>query len=185
MIVRLSHVVTVLNGSIAISGCLFFILTLLYPIFVNGDTQLHNTIRNYLLSNQSTLIGVAQLTALEERHLLDVKHVFQTLKWLTLVTSALTIAGLVLLAIRTKIIRHIGQSGLVYISLIAINSFLFGFRNNFIELHYLLFLPDTWWFGSESTLIRLYPLSFFQEFVLIYLTLATLIFSCCWWFNRN
>ena len=182
---RLLHLLTVLTGSIAISGCLFFVLAPLFPLFTEGDSQLKTEIQTYLFNlHPPVLIGQSQLSNEEERHLLDVKRIFQNLFWITLCTGILPFIRL-LLPQRGRVLRNIGQAGLAYLALSGAILLCSGFRTGFIELHRLLFLADTWWFISDSSLIQLFPLSFFQQFVLTYTILAAFIFGSCWWFNRN
>nr|CAA6805302.1 MAG: Unknown protein [uncultured Thiotrichaceae bacterium] len=184
---KLAHIATALIVNIVITSCLFFLLAVTPSVFMESTPPLASEIRSYLFDlKKPLLIGSPQLNSKEERHLLDVKRILQNVSWITLLATTLAIFGL-LLCWRKKgvIIKYIGRSGLIGLTFTMTYLSVSGFRNNFIWLHSLLFPPDSWWFNEESTLIRLFPLEFFQEFTVNYVILLALVFSIFWWINHN
>ena len=168
----------VLAGLVAVVGTVFLLLAAFWPM----PGMVAEAIRHYLFDlNQPVLINHPALTQGEERHLLDVKQVIRRLELVTLMGAGVMLAGLLVLPARTVLLRALGKAGLAVLVLLGLGVLVLGFRQGFVSLHVLLFPAGSWWFASDSTLISLFPLVFFQQFALCYAGSLLLVFVGCWW----
>lgn len=129
---------------------------------VTADTPKALVIVDYLRNNTDRL---PILTHKERSHLADVRNVFN------LGFNAFKVAFLALLAASVYIIKTSGRRKFLrYLALccaggiaflIALSSaMLLNFNWMFNQFHGLFFTGDSWLFGSDSLLIRLFPFQF-------------------------
>ena len=141
---------------------------------------------DYLLVDSSLLlINHEQLNAKEERHLLDVKRLMERLFTITLL--ALGVFSFSMYCVKNQwyiVLRSIASSGLAFVAVLLILVGLNGFRVSFVGFHELLFAPGTWWFASDSGLIRAFPLSYFKHFAMLYCLLLVGIFIALYVLSR-
>jgi integral membrane protein (TIGR01906 family) len=97
--------------------------------------------------------------AREQEHMGDVKKVVNSVEALALI---LFIAFLVLLP--RADISKVFTRGFFLLLALALILFVFPFDLVFERFHQLVFPADSWVFAPDSTLIQLYPFSFFQAF---------------------
>ncbi|MCP4421617.1 MAG: DUF1461 domain-containing protein, partial [Chloroflexi bacterium] len=105
----------------------------------------------------------------ELSHMIDVKQLTDTIRWMALVTAVLNLGGLVFLLVRpqTRQLAYLslGQGGLVTFALLTgLTAFiLFGWGFFFYQFHGLLFSSGSWSFAATDGLMRLYPERFFFD----------------------
>lgn len=147
--------------------------------YINELEQLRDAIWHYLLfRDENILIGHERLTMLEERHLLDVKHLLQVLFHVAGVLSFILIIGLYILRKRWScIFKKVGLFGCLFTVSILLLTMVLGFRTAFIWFHSMLFIENTWWFDSNSSLIQVFPLVYFQQFIVIFCLISFLGFA--------
>jgi integral membrane protein (TIGR01906 family) len=107
-------------------------------------------------------------TEREQSHLADVKRVVQLLQYLLLLLGVLFLALL-----RFSDVRVVFTRGFLLVVLIALLLAVLPFDTLFIRFHELFFPQGNWVFPADSTLIRLYPQSFFEAFFRQLLLLTT------------
>lgn len=132
------------------------------------DYLLHDPI--FALPN-TTLLDIRS-----RRHLLDVKKVISDTQQLLLTLSVLLI---LLLFWQRKQIKVIGcyaaYLGFAFLCVLSSVS-LFAFRFVFNALHQLFFSAKTWFFSPDSVLIQLFPLTYFQYFTGLEISICLLVF---------
>lgn len=126
--------------------------SLLAPGAVPVTLQLLDYFRGY-----SPMPGIFDES--ERSHLEDVR---QVVKWLGRLSLVLLVAFLALLS-RADASRVFTRGFLLLLALAAL-LLIAPFDIVFEKFHGLLFAPGTWVFPAESTLIRMYPYEFFQQF---------------------
>lgn len=105
----------------------------------------------------------------EQEHLADVKQFVRGLQYLTFVLLVVFLA----LLPWTRL-GHVFVRGFVLLVLIAAILAFAPFDIVFERFHALFFPAGSWVFAPESTLIQLYPFSFFQQFFLVIIQHALL-----------
>ena len=115
----------------------------------------------------------------ELRHLMDVKHLTDRVRWLALLTAVPVSSGLLFLLKRPHTRRlgylALGQGGLLTVMLLSglAALILFGWPIFFYQFHGLLFASGSWSFAPTDSLMRLYPERFFFD--------VGVIMSVCAW----
>lgn len=105
----------------------------------------------------------------ELNHMIDVKQLTDTIRWLALATAVPVIGGLHFLLRRPRTrpagYLALGQGGLFTVILLSglAGLILFGWSFFFYQFHGLLFPPGTWTFAATDSLMRLYPERFFFD----------------------
>lgn len=103
------------------------------------------------------------------RHLVDVKHLTDRVRWLALLTGTVVSSGLSFLLRRPQTRRlgylALGQGGLFTVILLSgiAALVLFGWHFFFYQFHGLLFASGSWSFAPTASLMRLYPERFFFD----------------------
>lgn len=142
----------------------------------------HSSTWTYLLHQQYiSFIEVDIFNIHEKRHLLDVKRVFEQTYSLWMFFTSL--ASLIFIFFLIKIRKSIKKLLTYTIVLgVTINSLFILFSLNFVEhfkfSHTLFFTQNSWIFSENSLLIEWFPLSYFQEFFLLFLLLNFSILLC-------
>lgn len=122
-----------------------------------------------LAEQQQPHTGAPLYNERELRHLVDVKHLTDCVRWLALLTAVPVSSGLLFLLRRPQTRRlgylALGQGGLVTIILLSgiAALVLFGWHFFFYQFHGLLFASGTWSFAPTDSLMRLYPERFFFD----------------------
>ncbi|MAU00617.1 MAG: hypothetical protein CL608_26025 [Anaerolineaceae bacterium] len=105
----------------------------------------------------------------ELNHMVDVKRITDTIRWLALATAVPVIGGLLFLFRRPQTRQAgylaLGQGGVVTVILLSgiAGLILFGWSFFFYQFHGLLFPSGTWTFAATDSLMRLYPERFFFD----------------------
>lgn len=161
------------------------------PSVGDGMSQQHDAIRAYLTSPFS--VASERLSFLDEQersHIRDVKLLFDLAFFLAAMSCALLAIGAVAAARarrRDAVLRVFGSvalaSGLGTISVVAMLGLMasLNFERFWIAFHRLLFPQGNWRFPYKSTLIRTYPETYFQGFVVRWtaaVVLISLLFVC-------
>ena len=125
----------------------------------------------YLLEEQQLPGSDGPLyNASEIGHMIDVKHVTDSIARLNGLAAVIVIGGLALLAARpeTRDMAYLAlfQGGVVTtLVLLLIGLFIvLGWSLFFVQFHELLFPPGTWTFAYSDSLIRLFPEMFWFDF---------------------
>ncbi len=125
------------------------------------------------LKNLKMADGIQLFNDRELRHMVDVKNLVQAalLVWRIVSIGVLLIIILLVIKNQQPIIRSsLFLSGLSTLGLILLilAMVLINFYELFNYFHYLFFTGDTWLFFESDTLIRLFPLKFWQDaFILV------------------
>ncbi|WP_287604706.1 DUF1461 domain-containing protein [Thiothrix sp.] len=178
--------------SIAIAATLMLIVFhgLLYwyqPVPKSELAVLHDWVWHYFLVEPMPVLPNTDLLDMRSRrHLLDVKIILNNL-WGTLLISIL-VSLFLLVRFRhelKKLTKHVFYVNILIFSGFVILVFL-DFRSAFVEVHYLLFPVNSWFFAQDSLLIQLFPLGYFQQFFYLWfagcitLSLCLFMLSCRW-----
>lgn len=105
----------------------------------------------------------------ELSHLVDVKRITDTIRWLALATAVPVMGGLLFLLRRPRTRQMgylaLGQGGVFTVILLSgiAGLILFGWNFFFYQFHGLLFPSGTWTFAATDSLMRLYPERFFFD----------------------
>ncbi|HRQ41609.1 MAG TPA: DUF1461 domain-containing protein [Chloroflexota bacterium] len=122
-----------------------------------------------LAGQQLPHIGVRLYNRRELNHMIDVKRITDTVRWLALVTAVPVIGGLLFLLSRPQTRQAgylaLGQGGVFTVVLLSgiVGLILFGWSFFFYQFHVLLFPAGTWTFATTDSLMRLYPERFFFD----------------------
>ncbi len=116
-------------------------------------------------------------SAEEQSHLADVKKTIKGLHW----TALGLLAALLLLLPHARQEQALIRGFAIMAAFSALLTIM-PFESVFQSFHQALFAPGTWLFPPESALIRMYPFSFFQEFLqrIIISALATASILALW-----
>jgi uncharacterized membrane protein len=135
-----------------------------------SQNENHNAIWVYLLQQQyESFIDLDQLNIHEKRHLLDVKRILE--KVYTIWTILMPIGTLLFIMFFKKLISSIFISTLV-INLLIFSLFSYNFLVSFDLFHAMLFTGNSWKFPDDSLLIQIFPLNYFQEFLILFLLIS-------------
>lgn len=136
-----------------------------YTRIADADT-ISDNLRSYL--NWGNNLNESYYTQREILHLRDVKTLI-ICHYLALLLSAVALFALLTTRIRqekrkARYLSHIFllAPSILLLSILILS--LFDFSSLFTLFHRLLFTNNFWLLPAESTLIRLYPESFFQDF---------------------
>jgi integral membrane protein (TIGR01906 family) len=132
--------------------------------------------------------GEPLFNARELRHMQDVKGLVTGMR-IALIASCLIIAVLLILAWRRKALRMFvkggcrGGWGLIGLVAIVLLFILLNFNNLFTWFHQVFFESGTWMFYTSDTLIRLFPMRFWQDafifvFGVSFLAGVLIVFFC-------
>ena len=148
------------------------------------DLTTHTATWMYLIKQQYTaFIDLDIYNIYEKRHLLDVKRVLDSTYKLWLVLLSLSIISLVLFRKKYKIfLKQVAIFGLALSILLIVSSI--NFMSSFQFFHGLFFNAKTWIFPSNSTLIELFPLIYFQQFFFIVLVGSMVLFISLFFLNN-
>ncbi len=122
-----------------------------------------------LIEQQQPHTGLPLYNQRELNHLVDVKHITDTIRWLAMATAVPVIGGLFLLIQHPSTRRAgylaLGRGGLFTLILLSgiAGLILFGWSFFFYQFHGLLFSSGTWSFAPTDSLMRLYPERFFFD----------------------
>lgn len=154
-----------------------FFLQLYGYYYLELDSITHQKVLYYLLiSNESGFIQMERFTLFEKRHLLDVKRLIDLLHRIFIISTLLS-AIMVIFShhLFTLLLRRTLWLLLIFnitLLLLVISHFPYLFES----LHPYFFIKNSWLFSKESQLILLFPLSYFQHFAVIYISIFS-IFS--------
>ena len=163
-------------------GVILFPLVLLL-LFANAlifDPQTYATLLSpdavpatlQLLEHYRDAASMPELfTELEKSHLNDVRLVIRTLGWLAF---ALLVAFLAVLPFADP--ARVFVRGFLLLLALVILASIIPFDALFDRFHVVVFPQGNWMFPLDSTLIRMYPFTFFQAFFSLILEMA-LVFS--------
>ncbi len=141
------------------------------------------------LANQKLADGSPLYTDRELSHMLDVKNLIQSMfvAWWILL-AALVAVGLISWFLKglRRYWRAISSGGWVTIGLIfAILIFvLISFNTLFTDFHHIFFSGDTWLFLFSDTLIRLFPIQFWQD-AFLWMGVFTIAFALLFGYFGN
>lgn len=168
--------------------CFHFLLYVFHPQLTVDLQENSQQVWAYLLrDNGLTLPDLAFLDMRGRHHMLDVKRILVELRHVWWIVTVVFLA-LSVLQLRHKdwlpgTLRWSAYAGLGILlagGLLAVTNF----RWAFIMLHYLLFTEQTWIFAADSILIRLFPLSYFQQFFISWFVLCCAAFLMLWLLSR-
>jgi len=142
------------------------------------------------LANQTLPAGTPLYTERELGHMLDVKNLIQsmfTVWWILL--AFLALAGLLTWRVKatTRYQRSVSNGGWLTIILMAVilGFVALSFNWLFTEFHRLFFSGDSWLFLYSDTLIRLFPIRFWQDAFIYMGTLSVVFALLCGYFGRR
>jgi len=144
------------------------------PLGTNlADHTAYDSIWNYLLRQEyQSFIDLDELTLHEKRHLLDVKRILDEthILWMMLLPFAL----LSFVFFFSKI-RDYFLISAFFFKFMLIVLFGYDFLASFEHFHALLFVSNSWTFTEDTVLIKLFPLNYFQEFLMLFCLLSLLV----------
>lgn len=149
-----------------------FLLISLPLLFTQSPSD--QTIRSYLLTgNKASLINI--LTPNEASHIYDVHTLFITQILCSLVALPILIS--IIKKNSLTILRSTAKTSIIILFIFTLPILLL-FNTSFIYFHHLLFPQGNWSFPPDSTLIQLYPESFwyYSALALFILTILELLF---------
>ena len=135
------------------------------------EPKAHSMTWIYLLKQKyMAFIDLDIFTLYEKRHLLDVKRLFDKIYYIWVIVSILTISFILFIYFIDKkrfflILRY--NLFIVFLTILLSILILINFLDSFSFLHQLIFLGHSWVFPDNSILIEWFPLSYFQEFMVI------------------
>ncbi len=118
-------------------------------------------------------------SALERSHMNDVQSIFQSVYLAAL--AACLLAGILLLLLRRneaharRAVRIGAVAVLIVIPVLGILSLAGGFDRLFVAFHELVFSNDFWLLPADSSLIRLFPETYFMGYFLVTLSASAVI----------
>ncbi len=142
------------------------------------------------LANQNLPTGSPLYTERELGHMLDVKNLIQSMfvAWWILL-AILVLAGLFTWRVNaiTSYLRAVSSGGWLTILLMAVTLGFVALSFNwlFTEFHRLFFSGDSWLFLYSDTLIRLFPIIFWQDAFIFMGTLTAAFALLCGYFGRR
>ncbi len=142
------------------------------------------------LGRQAFPDGTPQYNERELRHMADVKRVVRAALAVWMLSGVIVIGGTLLLglagereAARSGLVGGAGLTVLIFLGILAYIAL--NFDALFVQFHQVFFESGTWQFAYSDTLIRLFPLKFWQDvFVLLgggSLAEALLVGAAAWW----
>lgn len=143
-------------------------LALVAVIFLESWQPVETAV-TMLVEQQLPHTGLPLYTQRELDHLVDVKHITDTIRWLAMATAVPVIGGLLFLVRQPQTRRNgylaLGQGGLFAVILLSgiAGLILFGWNFFFYQFHGLLFPSGSWSFAQTDGLMRLYPERFFFD----------------------
>ena len=177
---------------------IFFIVTLLLSLFEVTILWFHSPLNTipfnasirestwlYLLKQHYvTFIDIDAYTIQEKRHLLDVKRSLEEVYQLWLFLLGFVFLGFKVIAKHYQIFLYRSSIlGLTVLFILLLS--LFDFLENFKFLHSLVFLENTWIFPKNSLLIELFPLHYFQEFLVLVVLQSFILFLVLYFVNKK
>lgn len=186
------HPLPLLTSVVAVPAVLLLVFhLLLYGFQPESPADLQEIgkgLWHYLLYEPGLLLpDILSLDMHARSHMLDVKRILIELRHIWLVFSAclLLLLGLQVRhrCLLTKTLRWSAWAGLGVLVAGLLLAVL-NFRWAFVMLHFLLFSQQNWVFPADSALIRLFPLSYFQQFFVYWLGLSVLGFLSLWLLAR-
>lgn len=186
MIRKRYQIIAALLFSSAVLTTFFLALIYLYQQPTSSKLSPDTHIKSYIVwdyllhSPTNNLLTLDALSVAEKRHLLDVKRLLSHLHtacislWLASVVAFLFLKKVMF----KQTLRYTAIITLMLLGLSSLLAFIYGFKASFILFHQLLFPAGTWWFSTDSLLIHIFPLVYFQEFIMLYIGACTL-FSVC------
>jgi len=142
------------------------------------------------LGRQTFPDGAPQYNERELKHMADVKRVVRAALAVWILSGVVVVGGTLLLGLtgQREAARSalVGGAGLTVLIFLGILSYIaLNFDALFVQFHQVFFESGTWQFAYSDTLIRLFPLKFWQDvFVLLgggSLVEALLIGGVAWW----
>ncbi|MEP7290029.1 MAG: TIGR01906 family membrane protein [Chloroflexota bacterium] len=147
------------------------------------------------LGNLKFATGETLYTQRELQHMVDVKNVFQAALGVLEILLVLLIVMLIVMLRRPDghdaVRRGLFSGGLLtLVILVGLVLFvLINWDTFFTDFHDLFFAEGTWVFDYSDSLIRLFPIRFWQDAVLTIGGMSTvgavLIMVGCWWWARR
>lgn len=142
------------------------------------ESEAHSMTWVYLLEqNYMAFIDLDIFTIHEKRHLLDVKRLFENIYsiWAIVSTSALSLLLFLYITDKNILFLVFRYNFLIGLTILLLFIFMMtNFLDTFSLLHRLIFPSDSWIFSDDSILIDWFPLSYFQEFIVIMLSIYLL-----------
>jgi uncharacterized membrane protein len=147
-----------------------------------SSSEAHNKMWIYLLhQHYDSFIELEPLTIHEKRHLLDVKRVLEDTYTVWRVFIAFGIVSLVLFF--NKIISYVFYVGLL-LNLSIILLFGYNFLASFDTFHAFFFVSNSWRFSEASLLIEIFPLNYFQEFLILFVLISSILFALLYFLKK-
>ena len=170
-------------------GWLQVLIHTFHPQLAPHLQPLSTALWDYLLPDPTeALPNFIWLDMRARRHMLDVKHALSTVQHLTYWSLGIWLALLgVQYRLRQQWQRALKASVVVGVVILAsaAGAALLDFRASFSALHHLFFTNQSWVFPRTNTLIQLYPLTYFQQFFLLWSSLAVATWAGLWWAART
>lgn len=163
------------------------------PTLGNGLSGARNSIREYLVVPRSTQVeNLGFLSGRERSHLRDVKLIFDAAFALALTAVAVLFGGAAavarrrhdLIVVAGRVLWSSGISAVALILILGVAAWL-DFHRFWQVFHRVLFPQGNWQFPNNSMLIRIYPESFFEAFVLRWIVVVVSGSLVLAWFGRH
>ncbi len=110
----------------------------------------------------------------EVRHMKDVKNIMRVVLFTLFISFIIGFALILYLKDRRTVFRYTSTIILIFVFLV-ITSVIVNFNSTFILFHKLLFRNNFWLLPADSTLILLFPESFFNDFALFWFIIIAII----------
>lgn len=147
-----------------------------------SQNENHNAIWVYLLQQQyESFIELEQLSIHEKRHLLDVKRILEDVY--TVWTVLVPLGTVLLVLFFNKIVAYVFYVGLA-LNLSVILLFGYNFISSFDRFHAFFFVTNSWRFPQDSILIEVFPLNYFQEFLILFIVMSTMVFALLYFLKK-
>jgi uncharacterized membrane protein len=175
---RALYILSAILLSLALLLSSFEITLFLFHSPINSDIiepKAHTITWRYLLEQKyMAFIDLDSFTLYEKRHLLDVKRLFDKLFSIWILLSSVVLSTIIFFYFIDRrgfslIFRYnffIGLSLILFFAFIMSN-----FLDNFSFFHQLIFSENSWIFPDNSLLIEWFPIIYFQEFIVIMLSI--------------
>lgn len=145
ILIGVQWIIMITAACVALAGVSFFSLIHLLHVPLgmgySPDLQaLADAVWIYLLTDESyTLISHEQLTMNEERHLLDVKKLLNSLFWVWISSSVVFLVGLILNPYRLKLCILTAKTGLSLLLFLLVTTLILSFKSSFVYVHRVFF----------------------------------------------
>jgi len=140
---------------------------------VSKNEQYHKVWVYLLEQKYESFIDLESLSIHEKRHFLDVKRLLEEVHTFWMLLSPLGVLALVLFF--KKMMPYFLLMGLVF-KLMIIGLFGMNFIGSFDSIHAFFFVSNSWRFPETSLIIELFPLHYFQEFLMLLMLLIFVSF---------